>query len=81
MVRVTDGSTVMIVVPLPVTCQELTAILSIVELSETFLMRILPVHIVTFSENVMTRFEDVLISVALSDGESVTRVGDESVKK
>ena len=65
-----------VVVPPHVTCPDVTSIVSTVELSEVFLMRILPVPAETTSEKVMIRLVSTRTSIALSSGESERMVGD-----
>lgn len=67
---------VMMAVPVPVTSEPVTVISSMVESSETFLMRTVPVPpLPMVSVNVRTRSVVVLTLVASSVGESVERVG------
>ena len=57
------------VLPLPLTKFPVTSIVSIVLLSEVFLIVILPVSASTASSNVKTILASTATSVALSDGE------------
>ena len=66
---------VIVVVPVPVTNEPVTSMLSTVELSEDFLIVILPLSTSTASLKVRTIFASTATPVALSDGVEEERVG------